>query len=530
MTFKSNNFKKHLFLLYFSILVLWRCASTPPPPPPPPSAEPVVKKQEPPPLTPPSPPKGLKIQSVTYDRDKMLIEWEKSEDTDFDSYRLLQAIVGGKDSDTIFVSNDVNQTNFVLEKFDPTKENWFWIDVRNTTGLHTTGERKSNIREVEAPKSSSLRTMEGRHDLKIQWTPNKDEDFEKYIIYRSSMADMKYKEKVKDVLLREDTIQVLSLDSVYFYQVETQDYWGLTSYSNVVKGDYQVKIWDEEYSIVQTKKIDLTSKKLFGMIPSEFGKLLNLEILLLQNNFLTGDIPEELWDLRKLRVLNISKNQFGGKIPVDIHKANTIQEIWFANNNFYGNIPHQIFTLKNLTHINLSSNKLSGNISESVSNLENLIYLNLFDNNFVGSIPSEIGELKNLGFLSLGKNKLTGSIPPEIADAEQLESIALFENQLTGTIPKEVVTMKNLVYLGLFDNQLRGNISHQIFENSNFSYLRLNDNILEQVNYDSLCQSGYNWENSIYFDVSDNDFKEKLPACFSDEVFYEIYSSFKNKK
>ena len=530
MTFKSNNFFKHLFLLYLSILVLWRCASIPPPPPPPPPPEPVVKKPEPPPLTPPSPPRGLKIQSVTYDRYKMVIEWEKSEDTDFDSYRLLQAMVGVKDSDTIFVSNDVNQTNFVLEKFDPTKENWFWIDVRNTTGLHTSGVRKSNTLELEAPKGSSLQTMEGRYDLKIQWTMNKDEDFERYTIYRSSVADMKDKEKVKDVLLREDTIQVLSLDSVYFYQVVTQDYWGLTSYSNIVEGDYQVKIWEDEYSVVQTRKIDLTGKKLFGTIPSEFGKLLNLEILLLQNNFLTGDLPKELWDLRKLRVLNISKNQFGGKIPVDIHKANAIQEIWFANNNFDGNIPHQIFTLNNLTHINLSSNMLSGNISESVSNLENLRYLNLFDNNFIGSIPPEIGELKNLEFLSLGKNKLTGGIPPEIVGAEKLESIALFENQLTGTIPKEVVTMKNLVYLGLFDNQLRGNISHQIFENSNFSYLRLNDNILEQVNYDSLCQSGYNWENSIYFDVSDNDFKEKLPACFSDEVFYEIYSSSKDKK
>ena len=229
----------------------------------------------------------------------MVIEWEKSADVDFDSYRLLQSIGDGKDSDTIFVTNDINQTNFVLEKFDPTKENWFWIDVRNTTGLHTSGERKSNPLEVEAPKSSSLQTMEGRYDLKIQWTMNKDEDFERYTIYRSSMADMKNKEKVKDVLIREDTIQVLSLDSVYFYQVMTQDYWGLTSYSNVVKGDYQVKIWEEEYSIVQTRKIDLTSKKLFGMIPSEFGKLLNLEILLLQNNFLTGDITRRIVGFKK---------------------------------------------------------------------------------------------------------------------------------------------------------------------------------------------------------------------------------------
>lgn len=515
------------------VLFLWRCASAPPPPPPPPPSpppEPVVKKLEPLRIIPPSPPRGLKVQSVTYDRYKMVIEWEKSADADFDSYRLLQSIGGSKDSDTILVTRDISQTIFVLEKFDPTKENWFWIDVKNTTGLHTSGLRKSNTIEVKAPKSSSLQTMEGRYDLKIQWTPSKDEDFEKYTIYRSSMADMKNKEKVKDVLLREDTIQIFSLDSVYFYQLATLDYWGLTSYSNVVKGDYLVKIWEEEYSIIETRKIDLTNKKLFGTIPPELGKLLNLEILLLQNNFLIGDIPEELWDLRKLRVLNISKNQFSGKIPEDIHKANAIQEIWFANNDFDGSLPHQIFTLRNLTHINLSSNRLSGNISESISNLENLQYLNLFDNNFVGLIPSEIGDLKKLEFLSLGKNKLTGSIPPEIAGAERLESIALFENQLIGKIPIEVIMMKNLVYLGLFDNQLRGNISHQIFENSNFSFLRLDNNILEQVNYDSLCQSGYDWVNSIYFDVSDNDFKNKLPTCFSEKVFYEIYSSIKDKE
>ena len=24
----------------------------------------------------------------------------------------------------------------------------------------------------------------------------------------------------------------------------TQDYWGLTSYSNVIKGDYQIEIWE----------------------------------------------------------------------------------------------------------------------------------------------------------------------------------------------------------------------------------------------------------------------------------------------
>lgn len=511
------------------VLLFWRCASTPPPTPPP-EPEPVVIEPEPVAVVPPSPPKEIKVNSVTYSRYQMVVEWEKSLDPDFDTYRLLQSVGTNGPPDTISFSNDVDQTTFTLDKFDPTLENLFWIDVKNTTGLHTSGEKKSHTLETQAPHNSKLQTVKGRYDLKIKWSMNRDDDFEKYTIYRSNTEAMENKDKVKDILDREDTIQILSLDSVYFYQIQTQDYWGLESYSNIIKGDYGIEIWGNEYSLVKTTKIDLTKKKLFGEIPSDFGKLLNLEVLFLQNNFLSGQIPEELWGLRKLRVLNISKNQLDGNIPKGLHKVNSLEEIWFANNAFDGKIPHQIFTLENLTHINFSSNNLSGNISEAVANLENLVYLNLFDNNLIGSIPIEIGQLKNLEFLSLGRNQLTGIIPAEIADASKLESIALFENQLVGSIPTEIMELKNLLYLGLFDNQLMGSIPNQIFDKSNLSYLRLNNNRLEKVNYDSLCQSGYDWDNSIYFDLSDNDFKEKLPVCFSEKVFYEIYTSFKNRK
>ena len=137
--------------------------------------------------------------------------------------------------------------------------------------------------------------------------------------------------------------------------------------------------------------------------------------------------------------------------------------------------------------------------------------------------------MENLEFLSLGRNQLTGNIPQELAGAINLESIALFENQLVGSIPKGLMELENLVYLGLFDNQLVGSVSNKIFDKSNLSYLRLNKNNLEKVNYDSLCESGYDWSNSIYFDLSENDFKEKIPECFSGPVFFEIHSSF-NKR
>ena len=68
---------------------------------------------------------------------------------------------------------------------------------------------------------------------------------------------MKDEEVVIDNLNRLDTNHVLALDDVFFYQVETIDHWGLASRSNVIKGDYNVKIFGNTFSMVNTKKIDL---------------------------------------------------------------------------------------------------------------------------------------------------------------------------------------------------------------------------------------------------------------------------------
>ena len=524
------SFKNNLILILL-VLVLFRCSSAPQPPPPSPQITKKVEiKSETISLEPPSPPEQLRINFVKYNLNEMVIQWEASQDPDFEFYRLIQSVGTKDDPDTIFVTADIEKTKFTLNIFDPKIENWFWVDVKNSTGLHSSGPKKSNSLETQSPTSPTLKTVEGRHDLQIQWTVNNDNDFKKYTICRSRTSDMKNEEVLIDIFNRLDTNHVLALDAVFFYQIETVDRWGLSSRSNIIKGDYNVTIFGDGYSMVNTKKIDLIRKELFGTIPEEVGKLFNLEVLLLQNNFLSGTIPEQIWNLKKLRIINFSKNQLSGKIPQAIYQSNSIEEIWLANNNFEGEIPFQIFALNSLTHLNLSSNKLSGSINESVANLNKLVYLNLFDNNLSGHIPVEIGELKNLKFLSLGRNQFIGKIPPEIANASNLESIALFENQLAGGIPKEIMKLENLVYLGLFDNQLVGSVSNKIFDKSNLSYLKLNKNNLEKVNYDSLCKSGYDWSNSIYFDLSENDFEEKIPECFSEPVFYKIYSSFNNKQ
>ena len=519
---------RSLVVSFLAMKLFWGCA-TPPPPAPVPAPKPVAEpapKPVPVVVIPPSPPKAVSIYSVIYDRDQMIVKWQASSESDFSDYTVLGVKGADEKVDTLAKFMDAADTVFSLERFDPTLENWFWILVTNQPGLSAKGEGATHLLETQKPVSSSLFPVEYDNDLKIRWTKNHDDDFMRYNIYQSRSIGMESKVTVKELDQRQDTVYVLAMDSVYYFQIGVEDYWGLESLSNVVKGDFNVQIWGLDYSLIETKELNLSSKKIFGEISREIGELVNLEILRLHINFLSGTIPDEIWKLKKLRILNLSENQLSGEIPTGIHKLVQLEELWLGDNNFSGQLPYQIFTLKHLTHLNVSDNEISGDISESIGSLENLVYLNLWKNNISGFIPRELGDLSKLEFLGLGENNLVGPIPKELGNALSLKSIGLFENGLIGPIPDEITILPKLTYLGLFNNQLDGSVNDQLLQKGKMSYLRLNNNQFSGIDHDTMCRSGYNWENPIYFDVSKNEFEDPLPVCYHNSTFHKIYSSY----
>ena len=526
------NLIKTTIVCIFIVVLFEGCASAPPEPKP----EPIAQKSEskviipdPVPEIPPKPPEPIEITSVTYDRNEMNILWQPSVDTTFQSYTLFQVDSATNILDTVTTINNILKNEYSIYSFDPKIENWFMIRVTNKSGLYTDGLKKTHSLEIKAPSACILEKAKGKYDLKIRWNQNLDKDFSQYNLYRSKTSDMFKKELVKKIFNLVDTTEILALDSVYFYQIGVEDVWGLESYSNTVEGDYFIEILGERYSLVKTKEIDFSSKKIFYKAPEEIAQLINLEKLFLQNNYLTGDLPDFLWELKKLKVLNLSNNQFSCQIPGEIHLLHLLEELWISNNNIYGDVPHQIFSLKHLTHLNLSSNNLSGSLSEAVGDLNSLQYLNLYDNRLTGFIPTELGSLPNLEFLSLGNNWINGTIPFELANAKNLKSLGLFNNQLKGKIPFEITNLEKLEYLSLFGNQLIGEVPSELFTDLNLSYLRLNDNFFNKVDFISICNSGYNWDYSMYFDLSNNRFKEELPTCFSEPTFFDLYKSFNIK-
>ncbi|CAO2835275.1 unnamed protein product [Amaranthus hypochondriacus] len=262
------------------------------------------------------------------------------------------------------------------------------------------------------------------------------------------------------------------------------------------------KIPDDLLSQPNLQTVDLSHNSLVGNIPESlssslirlrlgsnllqgsilrinFGALINMVYLELEDNGLTGTVPPALGSCQKLSLLNLAGNDFSGALPTELGKLKQLQVLSLQSNKFLGDIPSEITRLSNLTTLNISRNSLSGQIHPSISRLTKLQYLHLQENNFSGSIPESIGDMYNLIELQLGKNHLSGKIPPMPKNLQY--SLNLSNNHFVGPIPEVSFFMMNeLEILDLSHNSFSGEIP-RFNGMESLTLLLLNDNNLSGV-------------------------------------------------
>ncbi|MCB0165319.1 MAG: leucine-rich repeat domain-containing protein [Anaerolineae bacterium] len=224
--------------------------------------------------------------------------------------------------------------------------------------------------------------------------------------------------------------------------------------------------------------LDLSSKELYGSIPSELGDLIHLQSLVLSHNLLNGSIPSELGKLTNLQTLALNNNRLNGSIPSELGKLTNLQELFLYGNHISGSIPSELSKLSNLHHLYLSGNQLNGSIPSELGKLTNLYGIGLDSNELSGSIPSELGDLPYLTYLSLSGNQLSGSIPSKLGKLSNLQHLYLSSNQLNGSIPSDLGGLANLQTLYLSYNQLNGPISSELGKLTNLQELLLSNNPL----------------------------------------------------
>jgi hypothetical protein len=324
-----------------------------------------------------SPPTQIDISSVTYDLSEMVVTWGQSSDNDFVSYELLYSETQNGEQISITTITDVNTTSFIISDFNPLEERWYWIRVTDYWNLTT---MSNDYMVLDNPPTTSVLypiSWNGM-EFQISWSHNNDDDFISYKLYESLSQDMNNKTLLFETTDRTVITYIKTTQNYMYYQLTSEDYWGLQSTSNIEFGDYYIELWGESYSVPNTTGLFLSG--LSGSIPSEIGNLTNLESLYLNNNQLTGLIPSEIGNLTNLTSLNLSNNQLTGSIPSEIGNLTNLERLWLNDNQLTGSIPPEIGNLTNLERLYLNDNQLTGEISGNICSLINLQLSN--DNNF----------------------------------------------------------------------------------------------------------------------------------------------------
>ena len=183
----------------------------------------------------PGPPDKVDIVSVLYTIEPLMtIKWDQSIEGDFAKYNLYKA----KDSTgtQVFIQsfNDKNTVSHTMTTFDPTIENWFWVEVEDSTGQKTKGIGKGHVADPPPTPVVLDSITYASESFQLQWSKSNISDFDGYLIQQTDSkgenAIIRESETDKD---KNSIPMDVKIDEEQYFQIITKDKWGQTANSNI---------------------------------------------------------------------------------------------------------------------------------------------------------------------------------------------------------------------------------------------------------------------------------------------------------
>ncbi|CAL4950287.1 unnamed protein product [Urochloa decumbens] len=185
--------------------------------------------------------------------------------------------------------------------------------------------------------------------------------------------------------------------------------------------------------------LNLSSNNFSGEIPGKaFVNLSKLKTLSLSFNYFNGSIPGVVTMFPELETLELGSNLLSGTIPATLCSSNTsskLQVLYLQNNYITGGIPEAISNCAGLVSLDLSLNYINGQIPSSIGMLTGLRDMVLWQNALEGEIPAALSRMLALEKLILDYNALSGNIPSSLANCTELKWVSLASNRLSGPLP-----------------------------------------------------------------------------------------------
>ena len=181
-------------------------------------------------------PRSIMIKTISYNLSLMKITFSKSQDDDFDSYKIYNTLTDTSNMVQIGEITNKEDTVFTVDIFDPTQPSWYFVEVEDVYGYSTLS---NGYYVLDAPPSVPILDIPNYNNgiLNFSWSKSPDADFLKYQLFVSTSSDMFGKNLIVSNTIKNDTTHsfVLSLtDPLSYYQITVEDIWGFTSESVIV--------------------------------------------------------------------------------------------------------------------------------------------------------------------------------------------------------------------------------------------------------------------------------------------------------
>ena len=257
--------------------------------------------------------------------------------------------------------------------------------------------------------------------------------------------------------LKEIEFQALTSESVFnntpneMFEIPSLKKLKITYY----KGNFPAKLClatqIEELELLNGSGTLGSSKQ--TVIPQEFGNLVNLRRLNIQETVSNLSFPASIGNLVNLQSIEISDGE-GVIFPDEIGKLQQL-EIFNTANVVMDEFPAGLTNCKNLKELSLYGRNYT-EIPEQISDLANLERLELLFLPTGCRIPDSIGQLTKLKYLStysvyyndLDKEVGITQLPESIGNCTELEELNLTGASIT-SLPKSITKLKKLTKLDL---------------------------------------------------------------------------------